>query len=191
MMGRLLRHVRAGTKRLATNDARLINGPDALVISGAAFLENDRIPEKYTQFGANLSPPLEWHNLPIGAKSMVVIIEDPDAPLPMPFVHGITYYIADVTVSARLREGDIPTVPATMDNGSRHGLSIGRNTLGRPAYMGPSPIAGHGPHHYYFQVFALDRRLPLFPRTPGRRDMIKAMTGHVLAKGYLVGVYEK
>ena len=193
MIGKLLRHIRAGTKRLVLNNAYLNNVPESIVISSVALQENGWLPEKYTQFGENISPPLEWHNLPVGAKSIVVIIEDSDVPLPVPFVHGIAYNItiADVTASAGLQEGDIPTMPVTMENGSQHGLSIGRNTLGKPAYIGPSPIAGHGPHHYYFQVFALDKLLPRFPGPPKRREMIKAMTGHVLAKGCQVGVYEK
>nr|WP_163097628.1 YbhB/YbcL family Raf kinase inhibitor-like protein [Acidithiobacillus ferrianus]NDU42385.1 YbhB/YbcL family Raf kinase inhibitor-like protein [Acidithiobacillus ferrianus] len=192
MIGKLLRHIRAGTKRLAINNGCLNNVPDSLTISSMAFQENGWLPEKYTQFGENISPPLEWHNLPVGAKSIVVIIEDSDVPLPMPFVHGIAYNIADVTKhSAGLQEGDIPTMPVTMENGSQHGLSVGRNTLGKPAYIGPGPIAGHGPHHYYFQVFALDKLLPRFPGPPKHKEMIKAMTGHVLAKGCLVGVYEK
>ncbi|MHB1281099.1 MAG: YbhB/YbcL family Raf kinase inhibitor-like protein [Acidithiobacillus sp.] len=191
MIGKLLRHIRAGTKRLVLNNAYLKHVPDSLVISSVAFQENGWLPETYTQFGENISPPLEWHNLPVGAKSIVVIIEDSDVPLPVPFVHGIAYNIADVTARAGLQEGDIPTMPVTMENELRHGLSIGRNTLGKPAYIGPGPIAGHGPHHYYFQVFALDKLLPRFPRPPKRREMIKAMTGHVLAKSCLVGVYEK
>lgn len=191
MIGKLLRHIRAGTKRLAINNGCLNNVPDSLTISSMAFQNNDRLPEKYTQFGENISPPLEWHNLPVGTKSLVIIIEDSDVPLPMPLVHGIAYNIADVTIRAGLQEGDIPTMPVTMENGPRHGLSVGKNTLGKPTYIGPRPIAGHGPHHYYFQVFALDRLLPRFPGPPKRKEMIKAMTGHVLAKGWLVGVYEK
>lgn len=193
MIGKLLRHIRAGTKRLMLNNDCLNNVPDSLAISSVAFQNNDRLPEEYTHFGENISPPLEWHNLPVGTKSIVVIIEDSDVPLLVPFVHGIAYdiNIADVTARTGLQEGDIPTMPVTMENGSQHGLSVGRNTLGKLAYIGPGPIAGHGPHHYYFQVFALDKLLPRFPGPPSRREMIKAMTGHVLAKGCLVGVYEK
>ena len=193
MIGKLLRHIRAGTKRLMLNNDCLNNVPDSLAISSVAFQENGWLPEKYTHFGENISPPLEWYNMPVGTKSIVVIIEDSDVPLLVPFVHGIAYdiNIADVTARTGLQEGDIPTMPVTMENGSQHGLSVGRNTLGKPAYIGPGPIAGHGPHHYYFQVFALDKFLPRFPGPPKRKEMIKAMTGHVLAKGCLVGVYEK
>lgn len=193
MIGKLLRHIRAGTKRLVLNNDCLNNVPNSLAISSVAFQNNDRLPEKYTHFGENISPPLEWHNLPAGTKSIVVIIEDSDVPLLVPFVHGIAYdiHIAGVTARTGLQEGDIPTMPVTMENEPRHGLSVGRNTLGKSTYIGPSPIAGHGPHHYYFQVFALDKLLPRFPGPPKRKEMIKAMTGHVLAKGWLVGVYEK
>ncbi len=113
----------------------------------------------------------------------MLIIEDPDAPSAEPLVHLLAW--------------DLPPDLTSVDEGlfkSPHheGLdeNLGRNSFLQTAYLPPDPPTGHGPHLYAFQIFALDRRLD-FDHPPGRSVVVAAMTGHVLAKGVLVGSYKR
>jgi Raf kinase inhibitor-like YbhB/YbcL family protein len=138
---------------------------------------------RYSAYGENLSPELNWSRGPEGTKSYAVIVEDPDAPKPMPVVHWLLFNIpADVT---HLREG-VPGAPAlTFPKDARQGT----NTRGATGYFGPRP-PDSDPHHYHFQVFALDTKLDLKPG-PARKELLDAMKGHVLAQGEIVGVFQK
>ncbi len=191
MLGKFLKRIRAGTRKLAINDASFIDVSDSIVVTSSCFPRNGYIPEIYTQMGKNLSPAIEWNNPPFLTKSIVVFIEDADAPLPVPFLHGVAYNIMTKdAANGGLQEGSIPSTPYAAGDPLQHGLDIGRNMFGKTTYIGPAPIAGHGLHRYFFQVFALDGSLS-FPQPPKRKDVIKSMAGHVLAKGCLVGVYER
>ena len=188
MLGRLLRHVRAGSAKLVIHKKEFSDIPTTIQVMSRCFRDGCHIPDRYTQYGENLFPAIQWQNLPGETKDTVLIIEDPDAPLPFPFVHAIAYNLGKKT---ELPEGAIPNKRDLVQNTSIDSFRIGRNTFWNTIYTGPGPVKGHGPHHYYFQVFALDKLLPKCLGTPNRREMIKAMTGHVLAKGCLVGMYEK
>ena len=117
-----------------------------------------------------------------------MIVEDPDAPLPKPFVHAIAYNLPPSM--AEIPEGAIPNAENIRERSLVPPLRVGKNTFGKTVYLGPAPIPGSGPHHYCFQVFALDSELT-FQQPPGRTDIIRKMAGHVLAKGILVGTYER
>ena len=139
------------------------------------------IPARYTEYADGVSPALSWSAVP-NAKSYAIIVEDPDAKPVTPVVHWVAWNIpANVTSlpegvqeQARLTEPD--------------GVLQGRTTRGSLGWYGPHPPVGDPAHHYHFQVYALDRQLDT-PWGAERDDVLKAMQGHVLAKGELVGTY--
>lgn len=188
MLGKLSRFLCAGDRKLAMYRNEFSNAPETIVVTSKSFSHKDRIPDRFTQSGDNLSPDLEWNALPSGTRGVVVIVEDPDAPLPNPFVHAIVYNL--VPLMGEIPEGAIPNSVNIRERDPEPPFCVGKNTFGRTVYLGPAPIPGSGPHHYYFQIFALDSELT-FRKTPDRKDMIRAMAGHVLAKGFLVGTYER
>ncbi len=154
-----------------------------LRVRSRAFGADGSIPQKYTDYGKGISPPLSWGSLPRGTRSVVLMMEDPDATSPLPFVHWIAVGPGNLT---ELPEGVWPTEWSKQVARLRQG-SNSRSTLG---YFGPRPPAGDPPHRYHFQVFALDTTLNL-PSGFNRHSLLKAMEGHVLAKGTLVGTFAK
>ena len=180
----LLRNVHAGQDKLAWNDSAFAGVPASIVLSSIAFANGETIPPRYAGRGAgdNVSPPLTWSNVPSEAAELILVLEDPDAPMPRPFVHMIATGIDPQTnglVKAALSNSEKPA-----------GLHLGRNTAGRAAYMGPRALRGHGPHRYVFQLFALDRRLN-FDNPPKLAELKQAMHGHVLARGRLDGCFRR
>lgn len=150
-----------------------------MVVSSPVFADGGPIPDIYTAYGKGFSPPVMWTPVQ-GAKSYVVVIEDPDAPRPAPFVHWIVYDIP-MTVTAL----DDPSQGAVLPEGARQGMS----TAGSAAYAPLKPPVGDKAHHYHVQVFALDAA-PQLSGTPDLAQVVRAMAGHVLADGETVGVYQ-
>jgi len=145
-----------------------------LEITSPAFRNGDTIPQKYTCDGDDISPPLRWTGVTAGTVSFVLIADDPDAPLGT-WVHWLIY--------------DIPAGESALPEAVQ-GLALeGVNDFRRTGYGGPCPPAGK-PHRYYFRLYALDERLDL-PAGVGRDDLEKAMQGHVLAEGELMGFYNR
>jgi Raf kinase inhibitor-like YbhB/YbcL family protein len=153
-----------------------------LQIGSTAFQPNGAMPTDLSGYGRNVSPPLSWSAGPPGTKAYALMVEDPDAPTPEPAVHWLAWDIpADMrSVSRGMRNLDRPKTPAGMVQGANYHGSLG--------YSGPRPPVGDPPHHYHFQVFALDRALRVKPGAD-RGALLKAMRGHVLARGELVGLY--
>jgi len=149
---------------------------DALGADGAIDL-------RHSAYGDNLSPPLRWTPVE-GAGAYALILEDPDAPRETPFAHWLIWNIPGDATS--LAEG-VPTGAHLM---TLQNAVQGRNDNGSFGYFGPRPPAGHGPHHYHFQIFALDAPLTLKPEGADLRALVDAMKGRVLADGELVGVFE-
>lgn len=152
-----------------------------------AFGDGEPIPKKYTGDGEDLSPPLNWSDLPEGTKQLALICDDPDAPTEQPWVHWVLYHIPpDVT---SLPEGIPPTERLDRPQGAMQGKNSWPEgqTIG---YRGPAPPAGHGTHHYHFRLYALDAELDLEPGISKAR-LLKAIEGHILAQGELVGTYER
>jgi Raf kinase inhibitor-like YbhB/YbcL family protein len=145
-----------------------------LIVSSPAFGHGGPIAGRYSAYGANEVPPLAWSALPAGAKSLALIVEDPDAPSREPFVHWVAWNLAPAT----------GTVPAALPDALQ-----GRNGLARQGWYGPHPPDAK-PHHYHFELFALDRKLDL-PADTGRDQLVAAMSGHVLAKGQIVGIFTR
>jgi Raf kinase inhibitor-like YbhB/YbcL family protein len=154
----------------------------ALTLSSPAFGPNASIPAKHTCEGDDVSPALAWSGVPPGAKSLVLIVDDPDAPDPAAprttWVHWVLY---DVPPSSTgLPEG---ATAATLPAGARDGLNDWR----RPGYGGPCPPIGR--HRYVHKLYALDTTLDV--REPTKADLETAMEGHILARGELVGTYQR
>jgi Raf kinase inhibitor-like YbhB/YbcL family protein len=149
-----------------------------LAVTSSALTAQSPIDSRFTNYGQDQSPPLAWTAVP-GAQSYAVMLEDPDAAMPHPFVHWIAWNIpADVTtLAANLPKDAQPAQPA--------GMRQGQNGKHKAGYFGPRPPAGDPPHHYHFEVFALDRMLDL-PASADRDALVQAMAGHVVGKGELV-----
>jgi len=173
----------AATSACAATNAGLaiadpgLKGAKALTVSSPAIAVNGSIPQAYSAYGKGVSPPLAWGKGPYGTRSFAVIVEDPDAPIAVPFVHWMVWNIPAGTTS--LAEGAVPP-------GARQGKLMFVGTVG---YMGPRP-PDPSPHHYHFQVFALDA-VPDLPAGAERAALAAAMKGHVLASGELVATYQK
>jgi Raf kinase inhibitor-like YbhB/YbcL family protein len=187
-LGRLLRGFRAGEAHLAWNDVVLpARAPVPLALRSAAFADGAPIPQRHAGSGVgdDVSPPLEWTGLPATTRELAIVVEDPSAPIPRPFVHAVVYGIAP-SVRA-IAEGALSPPAAA---GPHEGFAVGKNSLGRRVYMGPRPVPGHGSHDYVFQIFALDRPLG-FAKPPSRGELVRAMAGAVVGRGRLVGTYER
>jgi Raf kinase inhibitor-like YbhB/YbcL family protein len=180
----LLRNVHAGHDQLAWNDPALAVVPASIVLSSSAFASGETIPVRYAGRGAgdNVTPPLAWSNVPPEAAELVLIMEDPDAPLPRPFVHLIATGIDPRTNGLSAGALSNAEKPA--------GVHLGKNTAGRAAYMGPRALRGHGPHTYVFQLFALDSRLE-FVKPPKLAHLKTTMQGRVLCRGRLDGCFRR
>jgi len=153
----------------------------SLTIASAAFADQGEIPARYTCQGDDCSPPLSWSGIPGGAKSLALIVDDPDAPDPaaprMTWVHWLLYNLpADTTgLAAAVRE-----LPA----GTRAGI----NDFKRTTYGGPCPPIGR--HRYFHKLYALDIVLPDLHQ-PTKAALEKAMAGHILAQAQVMGTYQK
>lgn len=152
-------------------------------LESTAFTHKGEIPARYCCDGEDISPPLNWMGVPEKARSLVLIIDDPDAPDPrapkMVWVHWVLYNIP-VEISA-LNEG---VTAAALSPGTAQGL----NDWKRTAYGGPCPPVGR--HRYFHKLYALDRRLDL-QGSPVKSEVESAMKGHILAYAELVGSYQK
>jgi Raf kinase inhibitor-like YbhB/YbcL family protein len=148
----------------------------SLAVTSPSFAAGGTIPLAHSAYGAGRSPALAWSAPPAGTKSLAIMLEDPDAMSAKPFVHWLVWNIDPA--STGLGEAALPA-----------GAVQGRNNRGTSAYFGPRPH-GRKPHHYHFQLFALDQALAL-PAGAGREALLAAMKGHVLAKGELVGLFRE
>jgi Raf kinase inhibitor-like YbhB/YbcL family protein len=155
----------------------------SLKLTSPAFVHGEGIPRKYTCEGADISPPLKWEGLPHNARSLVLIVDDPDAPDPkapkMTWVHWVLYNIPPDTTG--LPEGvKTDELPA--------GTGEGLNSWKRTGYGGPCPPMGR--HRYFHKLYALDMVLSNIER-PTKSQIEVAMKGHIIAQTELVGTYEK
>ena len=182
-VGQMLRSVRPGMGALATSRLELPRG--TLSIVSPAFEDGGMIPDRYTQDGEALFPPLEWHGVPEGTQSLVLVVEDADAPFPRPLVHAVLYAIPPSL--SGIPEGGLGM---KQQRPSPLGFQVGRNSMGRTGWMAPSPVPGHGPHRYAFQLFAADV-LPNFTSPPGRGQTLRTLKGNLLAAARVIGVYQR
>jgi Raf kinase inhibitor-like YbhB/YbcL family protein len=147
-------------------------------LTSIAFSDGGEIPKKYTHDGADVSPPLAWSGVPPGARSLALVVDDPDAPDPAaPQRTWVHWVVTDLPPDANgLTEG-AARVPGR----------IGLNDWKHESWNGPAPPKGR--HRYVFKLYALDRTLDL--EHPTKADVERAMKGHVLAETKLIGTYAR
>jgi Raf kinase inhibitor-like YbhB/YbcL family protein len=184
-LGRAAQNLRAGAEDLAIAHTELTGVNASIEVSSPAFGYNEPIPSQYTADGDGSWPPLEWQGVPMNAEAVVVLIEDADSPTPRPLVHAIVWDLPGSDAS--LPEGSLPSRRADENPAADH---LGRNSALSASWLPPDPPTGHGPHRYVFQVFALDT-VPRFESHPGRAELLEKIKGHVIAKGLLIGTYER
>src|SRR6266516_2546923 len=148
-------------------------------LTSVAFKEGQPIPKQYTCDGINISPPLEWSGVPKTAKTLAIICDDPDAPVGT-WVHWVLYNLPADKI------GLIENTPATetLNDGGMQGT----NDFKKIGYGGPCPPSGT--HRYFFKVYALDSELGLKPRAT-KAELEKAMEGHMVSQGQLMGTYSR
>ncbi|MCX7930134.1 MAG: YbhB/YbcL family Raf kinase inhibitor-like protein [Chlorobi bacterium] len=147
-----------------------------------AFDDGGAIPQRYTCDGADISPPLRWQDLPTGTQSLVLIVDDPDAPDPRsPRMTWVHWVLTDIPPSVTELQEGITT--DKLPTGVREGL----NDWKRTGYGGPCPPVGR--HRYFFKLYALDTVLALSRPTKAQAE--EAMQGHILAHAVLMGTYER
>ncbi|TKC86059.1 YbhB/YbcL family Raf kinase inhibitor-like protein [Trinickia terrae] len=155
----------------------------SLTLTSPAFQNGAGIPARHTCQGADVSPPLAWSGVPANAKSLALIVDDPDAPDPAaPKVVWVHWVLYDIPPGASgLPEGAGGGAPP---QGAQHGVS----DFQRAQYNGPCPPVGR--HRYFFKLYALDTVLPDLGK-PSKAALEKAMQGHIVAHAELVGTYQK
>ncbi len=171
-LGRLLRGWRAGHDTRVAEDHRFAFAPRTLDLRSPAFADGAEIGAE------RASPPLAWGEIPPETKTLALVVEDIDAPLPRPFVHAVAYAIDPATRSL---------AAGTLDDTL---LPLGLNGARRTTYLPPRPLPGHGPHRYVFTLLAVDF-VPHFDQPPSRGRLLDAIAGHVLALGELTGTRER
>ena len=150
-----------------------------LTVTSTAFAQGQPIPRQYSCDGKGISPPLAWSGAPSGTKSFALIMDDPDAPAGT-FVHWVIYNLPgssqglpeSVSADAKLADGSLQ----------------GSNSSRRTGYTAPCPPSGT--HRYFFKLYALDGSLGL-ASGPTKDQLLKAMQGHILAQGELMGTFSR
>ncbi len=161
---------RAGDEQLALV---LLGAPAEIELSSAQFDDSGELPAECAADRGGKSPHLRWGDVPEGTRSLALLVEDPDAPTPRPFLHWLLWNI-DPTLTE-------------LQPGARFPIE-GKNSMMKPGFTGAAPPRGDRPHRYHFQLFALDALLELKPGA-GRAAVLGAMRGHVLGAGEIVGLY--
>ena len=144
-----------------------------LSISSPAFAFGGRMPDRFANDKGNDQPELRIQGAPEGTRELAVICHDPDAPLPFGFTHWLLY--------------GIPADTEVIIENSAAPFRPGDNDFGKPGYGGPQPPQGHGTHHYYFWVYALDTPVE---GAPSRNAFLERYGDHILEQNRLVGIYE-
>jgi Raf kinase inhibitor-like YbhB/YbcL family protein len=181
-LGHALRDQRAGLEKIAVNRIRLQGGVE-INVGSTVFNDYASIPRRYTADGDGLSPPLHWSNSPTEAASLLLIVEDADAPAPQPLVHAIVIELQPGDGS--LEEGALRSL-----GHEGAGLKMGRNSYMQARWIPPDPPPGHGAHRYAFQFFALNEAAR-FSSTPGRDEVEEHLHKCAIASGCLIGTYQR
>lgn len=153
-----------------------------LRLTSPAFADQERIPDRYTRDGGNVSPPLRWNDAPQHTRSFALIVEDPDAP-DGTFHHWVAFNVPATFQGIEEGAGSARTVAT---------IEVASNDFGNRHYDGPAPPPGDGLHHYHFRLLALDvPRLDILPSTACVDDVITAARPHTIAAAETVGTYER
>jgi hypothetical protein len=153
-------------------------------LTSTAFGAGEVIPRRFTGDGEDVSPALSWAGAPLVTREFALIVDDPDAPTPQPWVHWVIYKIPPTVTGLpeNIAKVEAPTAPS--------GVLQGKNSWHRAGYGGPAPPPGHGVHHYHFKLYALDTPLEAAAgRT--KEQLLELMSGHVIATAELIGTYQR
>jgi Raf kinase inhibitor-like YbhB/YbcL family protein len=148
-------------------------------LTSTAFDHHGKIPTKHTGEGEDVSPALSWSNVPEGTESFAIFCHDPDAPLLKPGTYGFTHWVLY----------NLPAATTSLDEGSSEGTP-GVNDFGNQGYGGPMPPEGHGRHHYYFWVLALDKQLNLESGL-NLEQFLEKVEPNVIGMNRLIGTYKR
>lgn len=173
---------RGGKGPAASETDLLRDVPLTIEVRSDAFREGETVPQRHTEDGRNVSPPLAWSNIPPGTREFALICDDPDAPGGT-WIHWVLYRIPAGTKS--LPE-NVPPDPRLREPAE---ALQGRNSWDRVGYGGPAPPPGK-PHHYRFTLYALDAELPDKPGLTAA-ELKQKMQGHILAAGRLTAIYQR
>ncbi|MBI9075656.1 MAG: YbhB/YbcL family Raf kinase inhibitor-like protein [Desulfatibacillum sp.] len=162
-----------------------LNGIKKFRVTSTAFRDSDPMPIDHTQHGENFSIPLAWEGAPEGVMSYAIIANDPDAPSPRLRLFNFTHWVVyDIPPAITALEPGLP-IKARLENG----IKQGKNGYGKNGYAGPMPP--FGVHRYFFTVYALDTLLGLDPAKTKKKHLVKAIQGHILAQGQIMGTFKK
>ena len=148
-----------------------------LTLRSPAFEPEGPIPARFGHDRGDLSPALAWDGMPQGTATLVLLADDPDAPVEGSFVHWVLINLDPARQG--IAEGEVPAE-----------ATAGANGFGRPGYLGPAPPPGDGPHHYVFRLLAVDQPVALIG-LPSYRDVESAVAGHILGEARLIGTYQR
>jgi Raf kinase inhibitor-like YbhB/YbcL family protein len=161
--------------------------PSTIVVTSSAIKHEQPLPIDYTADGKNISPPLAWTKVPSGTRQLAMIMDDPVAPTPQPFVHWVLYKIP---ATAKGLPEALPMDETLAAPPDLAGTIQGVSGFRKPGYRGPAPPKPGVVHRYQFTVYALDAELDLKPGL-NKAGLLEAMKGHILATGQLIGTYER
>jgi Raf kinase inhibitor-like YbhB/YbcL family protein len=181
-IGHALENQRAGMEKIVFNANPPAAGVGRIEISSPAFAPDSRLRQRFTADGEGISPPLTWRNVPAAAATLVLIVEDADSPTPEPLVHAI---VVDMNPhESGLQEGILSRPREASAE------KLGLNSYLMHGWQPPDPPPGHGVHRYAFQIFALTAGPPL-SKSPGRREVVIAIRERAIARGCLIGTYQR
>jgi Raf kinase inhibitor-like YbhB/YbcL family protein len=152
-----------------------------LLLASPAIPPGGEIPSQYTCDGADISPPLTWSGVPNGTKSLVLVVEDPDAPSGDPAIGLFSTFPAVHTVSTLV----IP------QNRPAKGLNEVHNDFGKPGYGGRCPLRGHATHHYHFRLLAISRPILDLKQAASASDVLKTSKSYAIQRAELVGTFQR
>ncbi len=154
----------------------------SLTLKSSAFEHQSEIPKQYTCDGTDVSPALSWSNIPQNSKSLVLIVDDPDAPDPaapkLTWVHWLLYNIPPSVTELPEKVSEEHLPPGTLQ---------GKNDWNQTSYRGPCPPIGS--HRYFFKIYALDATLPDL-KSPNKAQLEQEMAGHIIGQAELMGTYQ-
>jgi len=191
-LGRLLYSFRGHDSGLWDNDPEIQKVPATIEVTSDDFTHDSPLPGSAVgirQGGENLSPHLKWGNIPEGTQELVMVLQDPDAPLPFVIMHTVVVGITPNISSFKAGELTIPkdTQPP---NPHADGWRFGRAIAGKRGYQGPGAPPGHGPHRYFFYFYALKEKLPEGAQNWKEGQLLAAIKPLAIGRGVLMGTFQ-
>jgi Raf kinase inhibitor-like YbhB/YbcL family protein len=176
-----------GLSLLLSNGVFAAEMEDTITVSSTAFEMHGMMPLANSAYGDNVSPQLSWSGLPAGTVQLALVLDDPIAPTPQPFVHWVAY---NIPANAAELPAALSKEPAVSGVAGLAGMINGLNGIRQPGYFGPRPPVDGKLHAYHFRIYALDAALNL-PEGLNKDALMEAIDGHIIGTGMLMGHYEQ